>query len=41
MRDVSFELPGGNVRDSEIAGWENMGMKFKFQIGMGMGWEWE
>jgi len=39
--DVSFELPGGNERDSGITGWENMGMGFKFQMGMGMGWEWE
>jgi len=30
-------LPGGNGRDSGIAGWENMGMGFKFQMGMGMG----
>jgi len=30
-------LPGGNGRDSGIAGWENMGMRFKFQMGMGMG----
>ena len=37
--DVSFELPGGNGRDSRIAGWENMRMGFKFQ--MGMGWECE
>jgi len=29
-------LPGGNRRDSGIAGWENMGMGFKFQMGMGM-----
>ena len=35
-RDVSFELPGGNGRESGIAGWENMGMGFKFQMGMGM-----
>jgi len=34
-------LPGGNGRDSGIAGWENMGMGFKFQMGMGVGWEWE
>jgi len=27
-------LPGGNGRDSGIAGWENMGMEFKFQMGM-------
>ena len=26
--DVSFELPGGNGRDSGIDGWENMGMGF-------------
>jgi len=31
-------LPGGNGRDSGIAGWENMEMEFKFQMGMGMGW---
>jgi len=30
-------LPGGNGRDSGIAGWENMGMGFKYQMGMGMG----
>ena len=36
QHDVSFELPGGNGRDSGIAGWENMGMGFKFQMGMGM-----
>jgi len=36
MMSVSFELPGGNGRDSGIAGWENMGMRFKFQMGMGM-----
>ena len=41
QHDVSFELPGGNGRDSGIAGWENMGMGFKFQIEMAMGWEWE
>jgi len=41
QHDVSFELPGGNGRDSGIAVWENMGMGFKFQMGMGMGWEWE
>jgi len=29
-------LPGGNGRDSGIAGWENTGMGFKFQMGMGM-----
>jgi len=28
QHDVSFELPGGNGRDSGIAGWENMGMGF-------------
>ena len=33
---MSFELPGGNGRDSGIAGWENMGMGCKFQMGMGM-----
>jgi len=33
---VSFELPGGNGRDSGIAGWENMGMGFKFGMGMKM-----
>ena len=36
-----FWVPGGNGRDSGIAGWENMGMGFKFQMGMVMGWEWE
>ena len=39
--NVSFELPGGNGRESGIAGWENIGMGFKFQMGMRMGWEWE
>ena len=29
-------MPGGNGRDSGIAGWENMGMAFKFHMGMGM-----
>jgi len=29
-------LPGGNGRDSGIAGWENMGMGIQFQMGMGM-----
>jgi len=29
-------LPGGNGRDSGIAGRENMGIGFKFQMGMGM-----
>ena len=33
---MSFELPGGNGRDSGIAGWENMGMGIQFQMGMGM-----
>ena len=33
---MSFELPGGNGRDSGIAGWENMGMGCMFRMGMGM-----
>ena len=33
---MSFALPGGNGKDSGIAGWENMGIGFKFQMGMGM-----
>jgi len=33
---VSFALPGGNGKDSGIAGWENMGIGFKFRMGMGM-----
>ena len=40
LHDVSFALPGGNGRDSGIAGCENMGMGFKFQTGMGWKWEW-